>query len=119
VLEPLRQGGMDALVTLYEDETFKFSPMLRDVWLRNDPLAVPACYSPEMFEVGISNLDDFPVPVLLISGEVDEDDGAAAVAAKVPHGQSLRLPGLGHGPACRASALTIPAARAFIDEWSS
>jgi pimeloyl-ACP methyl ester carboxylesterase len=120
VLEPLRQGGVEALVALFEDESFKFSPILRDVWLRNDPLAVLACQSPELFEVGISNLDDFPVPVLLISGErEDEDDGAAAVAAKVPHGQSLRLPGLGHGAACRASELTIPAARAFFDEWFS
>jgi hypothetical protein len=27
------------------------------------------------------------------------------------------LPGLGHGGACAASALTVPTARAFLDRW--
>jgi len=39
------------------------------------------------------------------------------VAAMIPNGQSLRLPGLGHGGACAASELTIPTARAFLDRW--
>lgn len=47
----------------------------------------------------------------------DEDDDAAKVAAMIPSGPSLRLPGLGHGAACAASALTVPIARAFLDRW--
>ena len=41
----------------------------------------------------------------------------AAAEAMIPSGQSLRLPGLGHGGACAASALTVPTARAFLDRW--
>jgi hypothetical protein len=60
----------------------------------------------------------FPVPVLLVAGELeDEDDDASKVAAMIPNGQSMRLPGLGRGGSCLASALTIPTARAFLDCW--
>ena len=63
-------------------------------------------------------LTSFPVPALLIAGELeDEDDDAAKVAAMIPNGQSLRLTGLGHGGACAVSALTVPTARAFLDRW--
>jgi hypothetical protein len=63
-------------------------------------------------------LRTFPVPVLLIAGELeDKDDDAAKVAAMIPNGQRLRLPGLGHGGACAASMLTVPTARAFLDRW--
>ena len=63
-------------------------------------------------------LASFPVPALLIAGELeDEDDDAAKVAAMIPNGRSLRLPGLGHTGACAASALTVPTARAFLDRW--
>jgi hypothetical protein len=59
-----------------------------------------------------------PSRALLIAGELeDEDDEAAKVAAMIPTGQSLRLPGLGHRGACAASALTVPTARAFLDRW--
>jgi hypothetical protein len=64
------------------------------------------------------DLRSFPIPALLIAGELeDEDDDAAKVAAMIPNGQSLRLRGLGHGGACAASALTVPTARAFLDRW--
>src|SRR5207344_2687199 len=57
-------------------------------------------------------------PALLIAGErEDENDDAAAVAAMIPNGQSLRLPGLGHAGACAASGLTVPTARAFLERW--
>jgi hypothetical protein len=55
-------------------------------------------------------------PVLLIAGELeDPDDKAAEMAALVPNGERLRIPGLGHGGACGASALALPIARAFLD----
>jgi hypothetical protein len=47
----------------------------------------------------------------------DEDEEVAKVAAMIPNGQSLRLPGLGHAGACATSALTVPTARAFLDRW--
>ena len=64
------------------------------------------------------DLRSFPVPVLLITGEHDDTgDDAANVAELIPNGQRLRLPGLGHGGSCAASALAIPTARAFLDRW--
>jgi len=42
---------------------------------------------------------------------------AAGSLEMIPTGQSLRLPGLGHGGSCIASALTIPTARAFLGRW--
>jgi pimeloyl-ACP methyl ester carboxylesterase len=74
----------------------------------------------ELWAEGLSEegLRSFPVPVLLIAGELeDEDDDAAKIAAMIPNGQRLRLPGLGHGGACAASELTVPTARAFLERW--
>lgn len=66
------------------------------------------------------DLTSFPVPALLIAGELeDEDDDGARMASLIPKGQNLRLPGLGHGGACAASALTVPTARAFLDRGSA
>jgi pimeloyl-ACP methyl ester carboxylesterase len=112
----LMQGGTTALVERFkiEDEDAfdrEFPPWARAVTLRADPDALLAAHAPERWTDGIPNEDlgSFPVPALLIAGELeDEDDDAANVAALIPNGQSLRLPGLGHGGACAASALTNP-----------
>jgi len=98
----------------------EFPPWARPVTLRADPEALLAAHAPELWTEGIPDEDlrSFPVPEFLIAGELeDQDDDAAKVAAMIPKGQSLRLPGLGHGGACAASALTVPAARAFLDRW--
>ncbi len=79
-----------------------------------------ATRAPERLIEGIPDEDlrSFPVPALLIAGELeDEDDDVAKLAGMIPNGQSLRLPGLGHPGACAASALTVPTARAFLDRW--
>lgn len=124
-LEALRRGGTRALVDVFrahDGESFdrEFPPWARTVTLRADPQALLAAAARELSTDGIPNedLSSFPVPALLIAGELeDEDDDAAKVAAMIPNGQSLRLPGLGHGGACAASALTVPTARAFLDRW--
>jgi pimeloyl-ACP methyl ester carboxylesterase len=124
-LEALKRGGTQALVDLFEVEDGvafdrEFPPWARTVTLRADPQALLAANAPQLWAEGISDehLRSFPVPALLIAGELeDEDDDAAKVAAMIPNGQSLRLPGLGHGGACAASALTVPTARAFLDRW--
>ena len=124
-LEALRRGGTSALVDLFKIEDGaafdrEFPPWARAVTLRADPEALLAALAPELWADGIPDEDlrSFPVPALLIAGELeDEDDDAAKVAAMIPNGQSLRLPGLGHGGACAASALTVPTARAFLDRW--
>ena len=88
--------------------------------LRADPEALIAARAPEIWTDGIpdGDLRSFPVPALLISGELeDEDDDAAEVAAMIPNGQSLWLPGLGHAGACAASSRTVPTACAFLDRW--
>ena len=98
----------------------EFPLWAREVTLRADPEALLASGAPTLMTEGISDEDlrSFPVPALLIAGELeDEDDDAAKVAAMIPNGQSLRLPGLGHGGVCVASALTVPTARAFLDRW--
>jgi pimeloyl-ACP methyl ester carboxylesterase len=123
--QALRHGGTSALVDLFRIEdgvSFEreFPPWARAVTLRADPEALLAANAPEAWADGIQDEDlrSFPVPALLIAGELeDEDDEAAKVAAMIPNGQSLRLPGLGHGGAAAASALTVPTARAFLDRW--
>ena len=97
----------------------EFPPWARAVTLRADPEALLAAARAGRWDgIPDEDLRSFPVPALLIAGELeDEDDDAAKVAAMIPNGQSLRLPGLGHGGACAASALTVPTARAFLDRW--
>jgi pimeloyl-ACP methyl ester carboxylesterase len=123
--EAIRRGGMAALVDLFRIEDGaaydrEFPPWAEAVTLRADPQAMLAAYDDELWADGIQDEDlrSFPVPALLIAGEYDdENDDAARVAAMIPNGQSLRLPGLGHGGSCTASALTVPTARAFLDLW--
>lgn len=119
----LRQGGMPGLVALFKEEdadayATESPPWAEATTLRADPDALLAIQARELSYEGVPTVDDFPVPVLLIAGErEDADDDAARIASRVPRGESLRLPGLGHGGACAASALTLPTARAFLDRY--
>jgi pimeloyl-ACP methyl ester carboxylesterase len=121
--EALRHGGTSELVYRFKidmGETFdrEFPPWAQAVALHADPEALLVSRRLRLTWNGIPDeeLLSFPVPALLIAGEFeDEDDDAAKVAAMIPNGQSLRLPGLGHTGACAASALTVPTARAFLD----
>jgi pimeloyl-ACP methyl ester carboxylesterase len=123
--EALRHGGTSEFVDrlrIDTGETFdrEFPPWAQAVMLRADPEALLASRLLRRTWNGIPDEDlrSFPVPALLIAGELeDEDDEAANVAAMIPNGQRLRLPGLGHGGACAASALTVPTARAFLERW--
>lgn len=123
--EALRRGGTSALVDRFKidmGETFdrEFPAWAQAVTLRADPEALLAASAPELWTDGIpdEDLKSFPVPTLLIAGELeDAEDEAANVAAMIPNGQSLRLSGLGHAGACAASALTVPTAREFLDRW--
>ena len=88
--------------------------------LRADAAALLAAQAPELWADGIpdGDLASFPVPALLIAGELeDPDDDAAEITARIPNGERLRLPGLGHGGGCAAAALTVPTARAFLERW--
>ena len=117
-LEVLRRGGMPALIERYEDDSYLFPPPIRAVMLRADPEAMIACQSSELLTDGIRDLESFPVPALLISGEREDEEGkAASISHLLPHGESLILPGLGHAAACAASSQTLPIARAFMDRW--
>jgi pimeloyl-ACP methyl ester carboxylesterase len=117
-LDVIRREGMSAVIDRYEDEHFQFPDAVRAAMLRSDPEAMIACQSSELTSDGVSSLEGFAVPALLIVGELeDEDGGAARTAAMIAHGESLMLPGLGHAAACAASDLTIPTARAFLDRW--
>jgi hypothetical protein len=85
----------------------EFPPWARAVSLRDDPAALLAAHRPERLTEGIpdDDLRSFPIPALLIAGELeDPDDDAQSIAAMLPSGQPLRLPGLGHTGACAASA---------------
>ena len=122
--EAVRRGGMRGLLDLIEEElgehfSTEFPPWAQAVILRADPDAALASQNEELWEeAGITNLEAFPVPTLLIAGELeDDDDQAAAVAEMIPNGERLRLPGLGHAGAAIASKLTLPVARAFLDRW--
>jgi len=100
---PGPQGrGTRALVDRFkieDGEAFdrEFPPWARAVTLRADPEALLAAHAPELWTEGIPDKDlrSFPVPALLIAGELDDtDDDAANVAAMIP---TVR----GYG--CRAS----------------
>ena len=124
-IEALRHGGTSGLIDRFKidmGKTFddEFPLWAQSVTLEADPEALLAARVQRrtLYRVEDEDLRSFPVPVLLIVGELeDEDDNAAKVAAMVPNGQSLRLPGLGHAGACAASALTVPTVRAFLDRW--
>jgi pimeloyl-ACP methyl ester carboxylesterase len=120
-LEAVRRGGMQGLLDVIEEEegeafSSEYPPWAKAVILRADPDAALASQTRELWEQGITTLEVFPVPTLLIAGErEDKDDKAAVVAGMLPNGESLRLPGLGHAGAAIASDLTLPTARAFLD----
>jgi pimeloyl-ACP methyl ester carboxylesterase len=119
----LRNGGTAALIALYREDDgdahdTEFPTWARAVTLRADPEALLAAQTRKLVKEGLADLEHFPVPALLIAGEVeDEDDDAATIAAMIPNGQRLRIPGRGHGGACQASELAVPVARAFLDRW--
>jgi pimeloyl-ACP methyl ester carboxylesterase len=123
--EALRHGGTSALLDRFKidmGEMFErdFPSWAQAVLCNADAEALLASRRVRGTWTGIpdEDLTSFPVRALLIAGELeDEDDDAAKVAAMIPNGQSLRLPGLGHGEACAASALTVPTVRAFLDRW--
>jgi pimeloyl-ACP methyl ester carboxylesterase len=123
--EALRRRGAQGLIDLYkaedgDDYDREYPPWAEAATLKADPVALLAIQALELYGLGISALEEFPVPALLIAGELEDPDGQAAVnAAKLPNGQSLTLPGLGHGGACAASQQVLPTARAFLDRWYS
>jgi pimeloyl-ACP methyl ester carboxylesterase len=118
----IRRAGMRGLVEQWREDDGdshdrEFPAFAEAVTLRADPVAMLAIQSREVMTTeGVVDLAGFGVPVLLIAGELeDPDDEAATIAGMVRHGESLQLPGLGHGGACGAAALTIPAVRSFLD----
>jgi pimeloyl-ACP methyl ester carboxylesterase len=124
--EALRRGGTRALVDQFKTdmgETFdsEFPAWALDVTLRADPEALIALRRARFsasWAISEDELRAFPVPALLIAGEFDdEDDAAARIAAMIPDGRSLRLPGLGHPGSCAASTLTVPTVRAFLERY--
>lgn len=59
----------------------------------------------------------FRPPVLMISGEREEDDGATAKALAAMHdGRGVRIPGVGHLACFYRSDLSLPHARPFLEE---
>jgi pimeloyl-ACP methyl ester carboxylesterase len=116
----LRRAGTAGLVEFYLDGVADRADIEYPVWaqqatLAADPEALVAMEAPELYAYGLTDLEAFPVPALLISGELeDPENDAAKTAARLPHGESLWLPGLGHGGACSASELSVPVARAFL-----
>lgn len=119
----LREGGTKALIDRYREDDgdehdTEFPTWARAVTLRADPDALVAAQARKLAKEGLSDLEHFPVPALLIAGErEDPDDDAAKVAGLIPNGERLRISGRGHGGACQASDLAVPAARSFLDRW--
>jgi pimeloyl-ACP methyl ester carboxylesterase len=123
-VDTLQRNGTRGVIDLYRQEDAEsydreYPPWAEAVTLRADPLALAALQDRSLIEQTISSpMEEFPVPVLLTAGELeDEDDLAGRNAARLPRGQSLRLPGLGHGGACAASDQLVPVAREFLDRW--
>jgi pimeloyl-ACP methyl ester carboxylesterase len=119
-VKALQSGGTMAMVQQMDVEYDGEIPRwAQEVALRSDPEALLAAYM-QMWADGIDGkqLTSFPVPTLLIAGELeDPDDEATEIAAKIPNGECLRLAGLGHPGACAASTLSVPTVRAFLNRW--
>jgi pimeloyl-ACP methyl ester carboxylesterase len=123
--ETMRRDGTSGLIALYKEWDGdgyhrEYPPWAEAITLDADPLALLAIQSRELFELGtgVASLESYPAPVLLIAGELeDPEDKAAANAARLPRGESLRVPGLGHGGACAAGSFVLPTACAFLDRW--
>ena len=124
--EALRHGGTSALVDLFKERGWRafdreFPPWARAVTLRADPEALLAAHAPELWDGrGSRTRTSGRSPSRRSSSPGSwrtRTTTPRRVAAMIPNGQSLRLPGLGHGGACAASALTVPTARAFLDRW--
>ena len=117
LLEPLRAEGMVGFLKAVEAQ--EPDPIeMRDLMLRADPDVVLANFAKDLLTTdGFTPAEDFPVPVLLIVGEHEDQDGdAERIAATVPNGRSLRLPGLGHAGAFSRSDLVLPTALDFLRE---
>lgn len=120
--DAIRAGGMPALVASFQLElgasyATEFPPWAEATTLRADPAALLAIDNPGLVEEGLAAVETFATPTLLIAGELDDpDDDASAFAARLMHGESLRMPGIGHGGSC-ASAAALQPAREFLDRW--
>ncbi len=59
----------------------------------------------------------FAAPVLMITGEREQDEGATAKALEaMPHGRGVRIPGVGHLASFYRSDLALPLALPFLRE---
>jgi pimeloyl-ACP methyl ester carboxylesterase len=124
LVSTLRRGDMASAVALVQEEAaaaasdgFVFPPAILAVIGHSDPIALADCLE-EHNSSGIADFAAVAAPTLLISGELeDPDDEAAAVAARLQHGEHVWLPQLGHAGAGAASQLTVPAVRSFLDRW--
>ena len=122
--DAIREGGMPGLIAVFKEETgdsydTEFPPWAEATTLNADPAALLAVNDPSLAAEGVTTLDTFPTPTLLIAGRLeDPHDEASAVAARMPHGQSLRLPGVAHGGGC-SSPSALPVAREFLPRSSA
>jgi hypothetical protein len=113
---------MPALIAVFKEElgdsySVEFPPWAEATTLTADPDALLAIHDRSLAGDGVTSLDTLPTPTLLIAGVLDDpDDEAPTFASRLPHGESLRLPGLGHGGSC-ASPTALPPARAFLARW--
>ncbi len=117
----LYRDGVQGLVDIFREEDGdahdrEFPAWAEAITLRADAQALLAVDARP--QNAIPGPEHLAMPALLIAGELeDPDDEAAAVAARIPNGASLRVPGLGHGGTCAAGALSLPTARGFLDRW--
>lgn len=118
-LEPVRRNGMRGLIEVVQSwERGPLPDWQAPLMMGADPYVFLALNSVELIGEGIASLEDFPVPVLLIVGEFEDEEGdAGRVAATVLRGESLVLPGLGHCRAFDRSDLVLPGARTFLDRF--
>ena len=59
----------------------------------------------------------FRIPVLMLTGAREQDDGATGMAlAELPNARGVRIPGVGHLASFYRSDLALPYARPFLEE---
>ena len=119
LIELLQSSGMDGLNTALErGEGVSLPPWMREQFLATDPevfiAEVKGFATGEQVRASLSSI---VAPALLVVGAAeDPDEEVAKVAALLPSGRALTLPGVGHIGVFLASERVLPHALGVLGE---
>jgi pimeloyl-ACP methyl ester carboxylesterase len=113
--------GIEAWVSYMEKSTgMVYPPVIRNLMIKNDPLALLAAGKSLIGWPGASDLlPGITVPCLLFAGENDGFyPGARKAAAAMPNARFFSIPGLNHVQVNARPDLVFPHLKNFLDEMN-